>query len=623
MKEKILFLNMFSDYEPPEPLKSALSQAAVVAADIDPQQRKISITVACPEYISDTNMDMLSKDLCRLYGLKGACISAQYPADQLCKMDQADLMQMFVRVNSMCRGLLAGAKWEWNEDCLTVHLPGNGKNILDECVHQVAMALQQRFGISVTIDVIAGDALEGDQLFNALHKMRQDAMSTLPTPTFAKKEETAVQKPSDAFFGRAFRGDNVPMKDVELDMGGVIVEGRVFAVDHKELKKRNAWVICFDMTDNTGSIRVKRFLESKEAQPIIENVKEGSVLRVQGKLTIDKYDNEMVLNPTSVMPGTMPKRQDTAEGMKRVELHLHTAMSNMDALTDTKAAVKQAAAWGHRAIAITDHGCAHTFPDAMHAVEGKGAAKIAGTDETIKVLYGCEAYFVNDVDGRQVINGTKDLPINGDFVAFDLETTGLSSENDTIIEIGAVLFSGGKEQKRFQTFVDPKRKLSPEIVSLTGITDEMLIGAPEIEEVLPQFMEFVGDNVVVAHNAKFDTGFIRAACRKQGIAYNLTAVDTLSLSQQLMPQLSRFKLDFVAKALKLPNFNHHRAVDDSNICGQIMVKFMHMLDEMGIHSLKDAGAHFSKKRSKGVIFSGKPYHIILLAKNQTGLRNLF
>ncbi len=622
MKETILFLNMFSDYEPPESLKSALSQAAISAANIDPYKRSISIDFFSPTYISDSDLEKISSDLCGIYNLNSAEITAKHPKDQLERMDTSDLMQLFVKVNSMTRGLLAGAQWQWNENHLTVSLVGNGKNILDECVRPVCGKLQERFGVAVSVEIVAGTALEGQQLFDALEKMRSDAMSTMPAPVFTKKEKP-VAKPSDALYGKAFRGEAVPMRDIELDMGSVVVEGRVFAVDHKELKKRNAWVVSFDMTDNTGSIRVKRFLENKEAQPFLENVKTGTVLRVQGKLTVDKYDNEMVLNPFAMMPGAMTKREDLAEGEKRVELHLHTTMSNMDALTDTQAAVRQAAAWGHRAIAITDHGCAHSFPDAMHAVEGKGAAKIFGTDEPIKVLYGCEAYFVNDVDGRRVIMGQQDLPVDGEFVAFDLETTGLSSDNDTIIEIGAVLFADGKEQKRFQTFVDPRRKLSPEIVNLTGITDDMLVGAPLIDEVLPQFLQFVGDRVVVAHNAKFDTGFIRAACRKQGIAYTLTAADTLSLSQHLMPQLNRYRLDMVAKALKLPNFNHHRAVDDSSICGQIMAKFLQMLGTKGIKSLQEANDHFSKERSKGVIFAGKPYHIILLAKNQTGLRNLY
>ena len=622
MKEKTLFLDMFSDYQPPEALQSALSQAAIAAADLEPQTRSVSVAVEFPQYISGKLLDQVRQDICGLYGLRSLEITAVHPADQLQNIEPDELMQMFVKINSMTRGSLAGANWNWEGNTLTIHLKANGKQAIEECVPQVRMELTQRFQTQVEICVEAGESLEGKELFDAVEKMRVDLMGrSVSAPAQQKKQQTVLE--DGTFFGRSFTGHPTPMKDLRPDMGGVIVEGVVFAVDHREIKKRNAWVISFDMTDHTGSVRVKCFMENNKATPIRENVAVGKVLRVRGDLNVDKYDGETVLKPYAVMPGTMPKRQDKAEGMKRVELHLHTTMSSMDALTDTKAAVKQAAAWGHRAVAITDHGCAHSFPDALHAVEGKGAAKVAGTEEPIKVIYGCEGYFVNDVEGREIVVGQQDMTFDSEFVAFDLETTGLNPESDTIIEIGAVILKNGKEMERFQTFVDPQRKLDQKIVDLTGITDGMLAGAPKIEEVLPQFLEFVGGRVLVAHNAKFDTSFIRNACRQLGYTYALTSVDTLSLSQQLMPQLNRFKLDIVAKALKLPNFNHHRAADDANICGQIMAKFLKMLEEKGFRSIQEVNLGLGKKRSKGVIFSARPYHIILFAKNQVGLRNLY
>ena len=320
----------------------------------------------------------------------------------------------------------------------------------------------------------------------------------------------------------------------------------------------------------------------------------------------------------------MPKRQDTAPGRKRVELHLHTIMSNMDALTDTAAAVKQAAAWGHKAIAITDHGCCQSFTDALHCVEGKKPPKVAGTDETIKILYGCEGYFVNDVDDRIVVHGEQDMTFDQEFVAFDLETTGLSSKTDRIIEIGAVILKNGQEIDRFQTFVDPERKLEKKIVDLTGITDEMLVGAPKIEEVLPKFLEFIGGRVLVARNSDFDTGFIRAECQRQGLPYTYTAADTLILSQNLLPQLSKFKLDIVSNALSLPDFNHHRAADDAMTCGLIMAKLMQKLEEeYAIRNLQSINPAMTKLRSKGRITDRHARHIILFAKNQVGLRNLY
>ena len=624
MENTVLFLNMFSDYEPPEALKAALSQAAIVAADLDPDERKMSVAIHSNEYIPNRLLSLAEKDLCEIYGLRRLQLTAVHPADQLSKIEPEELLAMFVGRNSMTRGVLAGASWEWEGTTLTIRLRANGKDVLAECLPHVQLTLRERFAAPVEIRVEAGAALEGKELFAAMERMRATMLSEFPTSAPQQQKKEAAPAQTDCFYGKVIRIPVTPMKDVTLDMGTVAVEGKVFAVEHKELPKRNAWVICFDVTDNTGSIRVKRFLENNEAKPILENVSVGKVLKIQGKMTVDKFDGETVLNPYSMMTGSMPKRQDTAKDGKRVELHLHTTMSNMDALTDTKAAIKQAAAWGHKAIAITDHGCCHSFPDALHAVEGKGAVKVAGTDETIKILYGCEGYFVNDVDGREIVRGSQDMPITGSFVAFDLETTGLRPEKDTIIEIGAVLFENGKEVKRYQSFADPHRPLDPEIVKLTGITDAMLKDAPDISQVLPEFLKFVGDRVLVAHNAGFDTSFVRSECAKLGIEYSLTSVDTLPLARQLMPQLGRHKLDTVSKALKLPAFNHHRASDDANICGLIMTKFVPMLEEMGIHTLQAVNPALMRQRSKGVIFSAPfPNHIILFAKNQVGLRNLY
>ena len=616
--EKIRFLNMFSDYEPPEPLKSVLSQAAVVAADIQAEARRVKVAVHSDSYIPQGLLNQVKQDICRIYGLAELDLTAVFPATELQKIDPSELMLMFVQRNSMLRGTLAGAQWTWEDNELTIRLLSNGKQAVEECIRDVRNELQTRFATTVSIRVVAGQKLEGDALFEAMEKMRFAQMAQMPVVTAVPKKASAPVH--EVLYGKPVRGSVTPMKDLSINMSSVVVEGKVFAVDHKELKKRNAWVINFDITDNTGSVRVKRFLENREVKSILANVSEGVVLRVQGKLVIDKFDNEMVLQPYGIMTSSMPKRMDTAEGEKRVELHLHTTMSNMDALTDTGAAVKQAAAWGHKAIAITDHGCAHSFPDAMKAAS---KAKVAGTNENIKVLYGCEGYFVNDVDDRQIVQGEQDIPLDGEFVAFDLETTGLSAEKDTIIEIGAVILKNGRELERFQTFVNPKRKLEAKIVELTGIKDDMLVDAPEIDSVLPEFLNFVGNRPVIAHNAQFDTGFIRKACQRLGYPYTLTSVDTLPLAQQLMPQLSRYKLDFLAKSLNLPAFNHHRAADDALTCGMVMMKFLPMLQERGVSNLQEINTAMAKKRSKGVIFARRPYHIILFAKNQVGLRNLY
>ena len=553
MSEQISLLNMFSIYEPPEALRCALDQAAVVAADIDPERGRVEVCLHSETYIPASLLKTAAADICAAYGLRDVFLTATHPASQLTAVEPEEIRELFVAENSMNRGSLAGAQMRWEGETLHIQLVANGKKLLEEAIPVVARNLSQRFGAAVSIQVEAGENLEGQALFDALEQMRGATAITRPAAAAAtpEKKPQAASAPSEAIFGKPFKGSATPMQELSLNTGSVIVEGKVFAIEHKDLPKNGACVIHMNVTDNTSSVHISRYLKNPEAKPILEGIKLGDVIKVQGKMEVDSYSNEQVLRPFAIMPGSMEKRKDTAPNGKRVELHLHTSMSNMDAITQTKAAIKQAAAWGHKAIAITDHGCCQSFTDALHVVEDwKGAPKVAGTDDDIKILYGCEGYYVNDVDDRIVVHGTQDMDFDDEFVAFDLETTGLSSQNDEIIEIGAVILKDGKEIGRFQSFVDPGRPLERKIVDLTGITDEMLRGAPKLEQVLPEFLEFCGNRILVAHNADFDTGFIRAACRKLGIPYPFTSADTLILAQNLMPQLSKHKLDVVANALR-------------------------------------------------------------------------
>ena len=625
MENTTLFLNMFPDFAPPEKLAPTLSQAAIVAGEIDPVKRGVSLVLHTENYIPQWELDGVAQAVAGLYGLDSLHLRAVHPASQLTKIHPRELMELFVREDSLSRAALAGAGWRWEGNTLHIQLRANGKKALEACVPGVCRSLGERFAAQAQVEIHCGENLEGTQLYAAMEQMRQNMMESIPQPGSGKAPEKAQSQPqqtqqSQTIYGKPFQGKPIPMSEVDLNQGFVIVEGKVFHVEHKELKKNNAWVINFDMTDYTGSVRVNRYMDNNEAKPILEAIREGSVIQVKGKPTENRYDNEMVLKPFGIMPGSMPKRQDTATEGKRVELHLHTTMSNMDALTNTAEAVKQAAAWGHRAIAITDHGCVQSFPDAMKAAS---KAKVAGTDENIKILYGCEGYYVNDVDDRVVVHGSGDMEFDGEYVAFDLETTGLSSQKDEIIEIGAVRMQGGKELERFQTFVNPRRRLEQKIVELTGITDAMLADAPSIETVLPEFLEFVGDRVLVAHNADFDTGFIREACRKQGLPYGFTSVDTLILSQNLLPYLNKFKLDVVSNALSLPDFNHHRAGDDAVTCGLIFHKLTDKLRELELSRLQEINPAMMGLRSQSRLDNRHARHIILFAKNQVGLRNLY
>ena len=269
--EKICFLNMFSDYQPPEALQAAFSQAVIVAADIDAPCRMVSVHLASEQYIPQRFQAQASKDICEAYGLRKLGIRVTYPASQLQKLPPEDLMNLFVTQNSMTRGALAGASWNWSGNDLTVQLPANGKKTLEECVPKVKQALKEQFGTDVDIAIVPGSDLEGQALFDAMEQMRSSMIGDLPKAVHSQKKEQAAAsaQQGDTFYGKPFKGNAVPMKELTLDMGSVIVEGKVFAVEHKELKKRNAWVVNFDMTDNTGSVRINRFMEANEAKLIV------------------------------------------------------------------------------------------------------------------------------------------------------------------------------------------------------------------------------------------------------------------------------------------------------------------------------------------------------------------
>ena len=626
---QVHFLDLFLGYEPPEAIRAEVETLAVEHAGIDREARTISLRLSSGVYITEALLGQMASELEARYGLRRLELSVQYPPEALASFDYRDLYRVFVKAYSPSAAILAGAGYALEGDTLTIHLRANGKNELLPHVPMAERFLFERFGVHKTISVEAHSNLEGKALFEETERIRREAMKSMPAVTDAaspaqksggsRPQQQAPQQTGDLFYGKPFHGEKVPIRDLNLDMFRVVVEGKVFAVQHRELKKRNAWVICFDVTDYTGSVRVNQFMEADKAKPILENVQVGMWVRIQGKMTFDRYDNEMVMQPNSIQKLKAPKREDTAPE-KRVELHLHTTMSSMDALTDTAAAVKQAAAWGHRAIAITDHGCAQSFPDAMKAA---GKAKVAGTDENIKILYGCEGYYVNDVDDRIVVHGDLDADFDAEYVAFDLETTGLSAQHDVIIEIGAVVMKRGEVLDTFQTFVAPGRKLTPKIIDLTGITDEMLVGAPPIDEILPKFLEFVGGRPLCAHNADFDIGFVTAACERLNIPFQPTSLDTLILAQNLLPDLGKYKLNIVADFLSLPDFNHHRASDDAITCGYLLARFYTMLEEKNVRTIQAINPAMVELRSGGKIMDRRARHIIVFAKNSIGLRNLY
>ena len=409
---------------------------------------------------------------------------------------------------------------------------------------------------------------------------------------------TEIQKSGTEFSGTAAAGPNVPAGDVlmgrsirqqpvsmdtlTLESGRVTVEGDVFAVSSRQLQKRGGAVLSFDITDHTNSIRVTRFLRSDEDQSVLDRIAEGSHLTVQGEIGYSKFDDDMVLEPKNIVKSKKKLRPDNAPE-KRVELHLHTRFSALDALTDPKAVVKRAADWGMQAVAVTDHGVAQAFPDMWSAGRKLG----------VKIIYGLEAYYKNDIDLSHAVIGDSDLPLHTEFVAFDIETTGLNAQNDRMIEIGAVIFSGGSILKSFDTFVNPGRQIPDEITELTGIRNDDVMNA---------------------------TSFMRESAKRCGLDFHPVYLDTLTLSQALLTDLKRFKLDTVSNHLNLPKFNHHRASDDALVVARIMEKFLPMLQEHGAGTLREAEAVYQSLKRSDV---QKTWHMILLVKNRKGLKNLY
>ena len=634
MEETITLLQLFSAFAPEEKLRPVLEQVAVLHARVHPEERSLGLELYSEVYITLETQTRIREELQRQYGLQRLEWQLRYPEALLAQMDFSDLTALITADYPLASGSMANAEWTLEGDVLRVRLQGNGVKELRPHLHAAERYLLDSFGRRVTIELCGKEVLEGDALFAATERLRSEALKNLPAPQLPQSAGPKPEKPkapSGVLYGRSFRDQPTEMRGLSIDSYKVCVEGEVFAVKHKELPKRNATVICFYMTDHTGSVCVNQFLENDKAKPIVDSVKPGSWLRVLGKMTVNRFDNETVLQPDAIMTAERQKRVDRAEE-KRVELHLHTRMSAMDALTDTKKVIAQAAAWGHRALAITDHGVTHSFTDAV-AVAPK--TRVAGTDTPIKLLYGCEGYFINDVDvpllpgafrtRHACVTGTQNATLDDVFVAFDVETTGLSPEQDRLIEIGAVRMQGGKVLERFTCFVDPERRLDSRIVELTGIDDEMLRGAPSEREAVTHFLHFCGDAPLIAHNANFDVSMIRAACRRLKLPFAPTFVDTVGLAEHLLPQFTKRKLDVLAEYFELPDFAHHRATDDAITCGLICERFFTMLRARGVTELQavNEAACTLDFGSKPTPDDQKVCHIILFAKNALGLRNLY
>ena len=437
------------------------------------------------------------------------------------------------------------------------------------------------------------------------------AQDEKPKETFAARRKKYTSNDPDVFYGRDCEGELVKISTLVDGIGEVCIHGQLIKMEEKVLRNGKTLFIC-NITDFEDTIAFKIFASEDDVPVYKDELKEGSFYRLKGVPLYDTFSKE--LNIASVrgikhIPDFRVPRVDTSLE-KRVELHMHTVMSEMDSVVDIEKIVKRANDWGHPAIAITDHGVAQAFPIAAHA---------KGMKDGFKLIFGCEGYFVDDL--KNLVINPKGQDLNTEYIVFDIETTGLSQKKNKIIEIGAVKVKDGEEIDRFSEFINPEEPIPYSIEQLTSITDEKVMHAPTVDVILPKFLEFCGDDIVVAHNAAFDTGFIKKNAKDLGMKFDNTIMDTMTLSHVLLPELGKFTLDRVCKALNVKNEHHHRAVDDANATAKIFVKLYEMLVERGVKTVEDVNELGSA--SDDTIKKGRTYHGIILAKNEIGRVNLY
>lgn len=542
-------------------------------------------------------------------------------------------------------GTLNNAEVRFENNTLTINLLNGGKTLLDSKGFDKALIklVSEEFNLYISVNYTGTFEVEENSeeykaaIQDAQEKINRENLQKAAefyqeeVETAEKREEKhaenttveievregkfatpqIIQSSIRPLYGRSIRGKMIPISSISGDSGRIVVWGDVFDIEKKVTKSGDKNIFTIDITDYTGSTTAKVFNSIKESA-VIDNIKKGDTIVVQGDVEYDKYAGELVVNARSIGTAQKVKVVDNAE-KKRVELHMHTNMSQMDAVTSAGDLVNRAYQWGHKAVAITDHGVAQAFPDAM-----KAADKINKDEEKIKIIYGVEAYFMDDL--VESVKGDADTGFDGTFICFDIETTGLSAARDKITEIGAVKVENGVITDTFSTFANPEMPIPQKITQLTGITDDMVKDAPSQSEAVGAFLEFAGDNVLVAHNAPFDTSFIAKACEDMGREYNYTSIDTVAISRAILTDIKNCKLDTVAKFLRLGDFNHHRATDDAEMLARIFINLCQRLtDDYGITKTSDintkiAGGDFKKLPT---------YHQIILVKNKTGLKNLY
>lgn len=638
---------VFNPYLADKPLADDISSAELLKLNINSNNRSITMTAKFGGLVLRDNLFAAEKQISKSeLNLGSVRINPIYDSELFSADYFPELYKAVKRDIPSINGTLNNAFVTYEEGNLQITLNNGGKSLLDAKGFDKALKRLVAEEFSLEINIIYTGTLEVDgqseeymqAMKNAAEKIERQKIEESVHDTASNEAVTKAVKEkrnSDAvqeievregkfllpqiveasikpFYGRSIRGKIEPISTIVADTGRIVVWGDIFDIEKKVTKSGDKNIFVIDITDYSGSTSVKVFGTIKDTA-ILDNLKKGDTVVVQGDVEYDRYAGELMLIARSIATANKVKVVDKAEE-KRVELHLHTNMSQMDAVTSAGDLVKRAADWGHPAVAITDHGVAQAFPDAM-----KAADKINKDGEKIKVIYGTEAYFMDDL--VESVSGKSEEPLDGTFICFDIETTGLSANRDKITEIGAVKVENGQITDTFSTFAYPGMPIPAKITELTGITDAMVKDAPSQSEAVSAFLEFAGDNVLVAHNAPFDTSFIRKACENMNREYNYTSIDTVAISRAILTDIKNCKLDTVAKYLRLGDFNHHRATDDAEMLARIFINLCTRLkDDYNITKTNEINTQIAG----GGDFKKLPtYHQIILVKNLTGLKNLY
>ncbi len=568
------------------------------------------------------------RDALKINSVKLCC---KYPPELFGVSCMDELIALLKRDVHTLNGFLNGAEYTYDgSGKLRIELKHGGLKLIEESgfSRRLTELVSGQFDKKITVELTGNDETGREKPEDIEKKTGTDIpdrSGQIPEPTRQEKNETSVPAEQDDGFspdfgydtssaeviaGKRIRKKAIPVSQALEKIGEkVVVAGDVFSSEVKELRG-NKSVVKFEITDYSGSVEVKLFLATKDLEKMgVGSVLNGATLLVSGKLDSDPFSDEINIIADSVVKVKRTERTDDSP-RKRVELHCHTTMSMMDAVTDVRSLIERAASWGHTAIAVTDHGVVQAFPDAMYHAP-----------DDFKVIYGCEAYVVNDTNREKILKKPDERSIKDEIIIFDVETTGLSSKNDRITEIGAVKLKNLRVVDSFSTMVNPGIHIPDSITELTGISDETVKDAPDEKEALEKFIAFCGkDPVLAAHNAKFDTSFINEACRRSGTEFDYNWLDTLILCQCMLPEISRHRLDQVAKALKLGKFEHHRASDDALMLSKIYVELINRLvDSNGLEKLEDINTKAGSIDVKKL----KAYHQIILVRNQEGLKNLY